>query len=165
MKKRMALFGVECKKIFCTPWIYIFTLVFATLYYFSMYQGMETVEEHLSMLLVNGSFWGLSTVCMVIPYGISYYQEKSSGNLPFILQRAERKNYCISKALSCFVSGGFVAAFGMAFFALYVRYGLGIPFATDVSMSSTYWADILLDKGRKSRRQSQLFAAFRWTMM
>lgn len=143
----MALFGVECKKIFCTPWIYIFTLVFATLYYFSMYQGMETVEEHLSMLLVNGSFWGLSTVCMVIPYGISYYQEKSSGNLPFILQRAERKNYCISKALSCFVSGGFVAAFGMAFFALYVRYGLGIPFATDVSMSSTYWADILLDKG------------------
>lgn len=147
MRKGMALFRVECKKIFRSPWIYLFTLVFAILYRISMHPGMETVEEYLSMLLVNGSFWELCTVCMVIPYGISYYQEKSSGNLPFILQRSERKYYCVSKGLSCFLSGGFVAAFGMVLFALYVRLGLRIPFATDVSMSSIYWADTLLDQG------------------
>lgn len=47
----------------------------------------------------------------VLPYGVTYLQDKKQGLINQLIYRMNKKNYYLSKLLTCFVNGGTIAVF------------------------------------------------------
>ncbi len=147
--KRTAMIAVECKKMISQKSLYVCALLFAVIYLISLPDVDFTVIDMLEGVIWGGSFRHLGTICMVLPYGLSFYKEKSSGNLPLILQRSGKKKYCIAKTIACFLSGGFVATIGLLIYLLFLYFVLGVPLQMNSGYAqSPYLAASLLHAGK-----------------
>lgn len=147
--KRTAMIAVECKKMISQKSLYVCALLFAVIYLISLPDVDFTVIDMLEGVIWGGTFRHLGTICMVLPYGLSFYKEKSSGNLPLILQRSGKKKYCIAKTIACFLSGGFVATIGLLIYLLFLYFVLGVPLQMNSGYAqSPYLAASLLHAGK-----------------
>ena len=146
------LLVVEFNKMLSQKSLYICTFLFAFIYLISMPYNSSNVIDMLESVIWGGTFRHLGTICMVLPYGLSYYKEKQSGNLPLILQRSGKRNYCIAKTIVCFVSGGFVAMIGLAVYLLFLHLVLGVPLLGYCAYdNSPYLASFLLYSNQISK--------------
>lgn len=50
-------------------------------------------------------------ILAVLPYGVSYFQDRKSGYLKNVFQRVDKKSYFYAKYWAVFLSGGFVVTF------------------------------------------------------
>ena len=144
-RMRNAMITVECKKMLSQKSLYVCAVLFAVIYFISRSIANDSVIDILESVIWGGTFRHLGTILMVFPYGLSYYKEKSSGNLPLILQRSGKKKYCLAKTISCFLSGGFVATVGLLMYVLFLFFVMGEPLLTEgVYNPSPYLASHLL---------------------
>ncbi len=148
-KRRNATIAVECKKMLSQKSLYVCAILFAVIYLISIPYADFGVINMLEGVIWGGTFRHLGTICMVLPYGLSFYKEKSSGNLPLILQRSGKKKYCIAKTIACFLSGGFVATIGLLIYLLFLYFVMGAPLQMNSDYEqSPYLAANLLHTGK-----------------
>lgn len=147
MKHFFSLFGVECKRMLTSCTFYVSIAIFAVLYLLSCLNFRDSsVIYELQHVLSDGTFRELCTVCMVLPYGLSYYQEKKNQNMQLIVSRSGRRSYGTSKVLSCFLSGGMVALLGLILFIFILHNLVGLPWTDSTMGDDVYYMDILLAK-------------------
>lgn len=118
MKWKSGLFCTQCKRVFFSPTFYLAVIFIPILFQleYDVNRG-SNVYTQISYAMWMQNFWPVATICFILPYGLSYLEEKRSGNLTFILQRAGRKKYINTKIWMVFLSGGMSALLG---FCMYV---------------------------------------------
>ena len=116
----LKLLKIELQKILTAPLTYLSGLVMAFLFLCGYDKNADDFYRQMGFLYGWSGFTILAFMCAVIPYGCSYLQEKKTNQYLFTIKRCNTQAYMRSKVCSVYLSGGFVALQGLAYYVGYL---------------------------------------------